>query len=59
MKARLLLCFFACLIAFQGLSCSQENELDKVIDEALREEEFNDEVDEPVSVRYFEEDKAR
>lgn len=57
MKAR-----FSLLIAFvilNGLSCSQENELDKAIDEAMQEADFDQPLDESVSIHYYVETKDR
>lgn len=50
-----------CVITLNGLSCSRENELDKAIDEAQREVDsyLDADIEDKVSIRYFEEDKAR
>lgn len=58
MKARLT--FLVCFVLANCLSCSEENELDKAINEAIHDAERDDiGPDDHVSIRYYTEDKAR
>lgn len=58
MKARFTL--LITFVALNCLSCSQENEMDKAIDEALREADFDDQpLNDDVSIKYYVETKDR
>lgn len=59
MKNRLVL--VVCVIILNCLSCSQEDALDKAMDEAMREADFHldSDIEEKVSIRYYEEDSER
>jgi hypothetical protein len=57
MKARLSL--LLTLVTLNSMSCGREDELDQAIHEALDEGDSEPSVYEPVSIRYYTEDKAR
>ncbi len=60
-KLKAYLTLLISLFALNCLSCSGESELDKAINEAMHEEQadFDQPLEEGVSVRYFEETKDR
>lgn len=54
------LSLFIAFLALNALSCSQEDEMDKAIEEAMNDASFeNQELDEDISLRYYIETKAR
>lgn len=59
MKNRLAL--VVCIIVMNCLSCTQEDEMDKAMEEARREADFHldSDIEEKVSIRYFEENTER